>query len=139
MLRWCKGVRKCFEHEYLCQPTHNDIVSQMTVNQDRGWPSIFGNIDCMHWKWRLCHVALQWSYQDKNKNRSIILEAMCDYRLWIWHAFFGIPSGNNDPNVLDRSPFVRNLFTGHTNGVGFWINGNWNDKYYLLAEEIYPR
>jgi hypothetical protein len=32
MLRWCKGVRRCFEHEYLRQPTHNDIVTQMTMN-----------------------------------------------------------------------------------------------------------
>ena len=31
-----KGVHMCFEHEYLCQPTHHDIVTQMTVNQDRG-------------------------------------------------------------------------------------------------------
>jgi hypothetical protein len=24
MLHWCKGVRRCFEHEYLSQPIHND-------------------------------------------------------------------------------------------------------------------
>ena len=81
MLRWCRGVRRCFEHEYLRQPTHNNIVSQMTANQDRGWPGMFGSIDSMHWKWKLCPIALQWSYQDKNKNRSIILEAVCDYML----------------------------------------------------------
>ena len=139
MLRWCRGIRACFEEEYLRQPTHNDIVTQMTVNQDRGWPGMFGSIDCMHWKWKLCPVALQWSYQDKNKNRSIILEAVCDYRLWIWHAFFGIPGGNNDLNVLDRSPLVRNILTGNANGLGFWVNGNWYDKYYLLADGIYPK
>ena len=139
MLRWCRGIRACFEEEYLRQPTHNDIVTQMTVNQDRGWPGMFGSIDCMHWKWKLCPVALQWSYQDKNKNMSIILEAVCDYRLWIWHAFFGIPGGNNDLNVLDRSPLVRNILTGNANGLGFWVNGNWYDKYYLLADVIYPK
>ena len=109
------------------------------MNQDRGWPCIFGSINCMHWKWKLCPVALQWSYQDKNKNRSIILEVVCDYRLWIWHAFFGIPGGNNDLNVLDRSPLVCNLLTGHANGVGFWINKHWYYKYYLLADGIYPK
>ena len=28
MLRWCRGVRKCFELEYLRQPTHQNIVTQ---------------------------------------------------------------------------------------------------------------
>jgi hypothetical protein len=64
---------------------------------------------------------------------------VCDYRLWNWHAFFGIPDGNNDLNVLDKIPLVRNLLTGHANGVGFWVNGNWYDKYYLLVDGIYPK
>ena len=81
MLRWYRGVYRCFEHQYLRQPTREDIVTQTTMNQDRDWLGMFGNIDCMYWKWKLCHVALQWSYQDKNKNRSIILKAVCDYRL----------------------------------------------------------
>ena len=49
MLRWCREVRRCFVHEYLRQPTHDDIVTQMTVDQDRGWAGMFGSIDCMHW------------------------------------------------------------------------------------------
>ena len=81
MLRWSGRIQSCFEQEYLRQPTHNDIVTQMTVNQDREWPGMFGSIDCMHWKWKLCRVVLQWSYQDKNKNKSFILEIVCDYML----------------------------------------------------------
>ena len=76
----------CFEHECLRQPIRENIVKQMTVNQDMGWLGMFGSIDCMHWKWKLtrllhCLVALQWSYQDKNNNKSIVLEVVCDYRL----------------------------------------------------------
>ncbi|GKB57969.1 hypothetical protein Tco_0914155 [Tanacetum coccineum] len=32
------------------------------------------------------------------------LEAVTDQRLWIWHAFFGVPGANNDLNVLYGSP-----------------------------------
>jgi hypothetical protein len=34
-----------------------------------------------------------------NANRSIILEAIVDQSLWIWHVFFGLPNGNNDINA----------------------------------------
>ena len=34
---------------------------------------------------------------------------------------------------------MRNILIGHANGVDFWINGNWYDKYYLLANRIYPK
>ena len=112
-------VHMCFEHEYLRKPTHEDIVTQMIVNQDRGWPGMFGSIDCMHQKWKLWHVALQWFYQDKNKNKSNILEVLCDYELWIWHAFFDILGGDNEMNVFDRSLLVQNLLFDHANGVGF--------------------
>jgi hypothetical protein len=64
---------------------------------------------------------------------------VCDQRLWVWHAFFGLPGGNIDLNVLDRSPLVRNLLLGNANGLGFWVNSNWYEKYYLLADGIYPK
>jgi hypothetical protein len=44
MLRWCRGVRRCFEYKYLRQPTREDIITQMTVNHDNGWPGMFGSI-----------------------------------------------------------------------------------------------
>jgi len=62
ILRWCRGVHRCFSSEYLREPTQHDIIKQMEINQNRGWPGMFGSIDCMHWKWKLCPVALQWSY-----------------------------------------------------------------------------
>jgi hypothetical protein len=34
---------------------------------------------------------------------SVFLEAVADYDLWIWHAFFGMAGTNNDINVLQRS------------------------------------
>jgi hypothetical protein len=34
-------------------------------------------------------VAWQGQFQDKDKNRSVILEAIADQSLWFWHAFLG--------------------------------------------------
>ena len=48
ILRWCRGVKRCFTEYYLRDPSQNDIVKQMEINQERGWPCIFGSIDCMH-------------------------------------------------------------------------------------------
>jgi hypothetical protein len=50
---------------------------------------------------------------------------------------FGNRGGNNDLNVLDRSPLVRNLLTGHANVLGFWVNSiDMIDTTYLLTEFI---
>ncbi len=50
------------------------------------------------------------NFKIKNGNRSIILEAIVDQSLSIWHVYFGLPNGNNDINELDWLPLVTNLF-----------------------------
>ena len=71
--------------------------------------------------------------------RNIILEAIADQSTRIWHAFFGLPGGNNDINVLDRSPIINNLLRGEGSGMSFSVNGNIYPRYYLLADGIYPQ
>jgi len=68
--------------------------------------------------------------------RSISLEVIVDQTLWIWHAFFGVPRGNNDVNVFDRFPFVVELLRGE--GIGFMVNGTFYPRHYLLADGMYP-
>ncbi|XP_071677217.1 uncharacterized protein [Lolium perenne] len=46
-------------------------------------------------------------YKGHTGECSIILEAVADHELWIWHAFFGMVGTNNDINVLQRSPVSR--------------------------------
>jgi len=41
----------------------------------------------MHWQWKNCPVTWQGQFQDKDKNRYVILEAIADQSLWIWHFF----------------------------------------------------
>jgi hypothetical protein len=100
---------------------------------------MFASLDCMHWTWKNCPVAWQGQFQDKDKNRSVILEAIADQSLWFWHAFFGLPGGNNDINVLDRSPLIANLLKGEGQNMSFQVNGHVYPRYYLLTDGIYPQ
>jgi hypothetical protein len=67
------------------------------------------------------------------------LEAIADQSLWIWHVFFGLPSGNNDINVLDRSPMLSDLLQGPGNGMTFQVNGHEYIWYYLPVDGIYSQ
>ena len=109
MRRWVNAIRACFGDTYLRQPTRADLRKQVEINTARGFPGMFGSLDCMHWTWEKCPTAWQGQFQDKDGVRSVILEAIVDQSTWIWHAFFGLSGGNNDINVLDRSPLVVNM------------------------------
>jgi hypothetical protein len=105
----------------------------------RGCSVLSPSIDCMHWVWKYCPIAWAGQFQDKDKERSIILEAIADKSLWIWHAYFGMPSSNNDVIVLDRSPFVNNMLHGPFHDLSFVVNGKQYPCYYLLADGIYTQ
>lgn len=100
---------------------------------------MFASIDCMHYLWKNCPVAWQGDYGDRDGNRSIILEAVADQSLHIWHAFFGLPGANNDVNVLDRSPLIHRMLEGGGRDLEFTVNGKLYNRYYLLADGIYPQ
>jgi hypothetical protein len=139
MKRFTVAIRACFESQFLRLPTRVDFQKQLDINAARGFPGMFGSLDCMHWTWKNYPVAWQGQFQDKDGVRSIILEAIADQSLWIWHAFFGLPGSNNDINVLDRSPLVANLLRGEGSAMTFEVNGHVYDRYYLLTDGIYPQ
>nr|GEX51077.1 hypothetical protein [Tanacetum cinerariifolium] len=65
------------------------------------------SIDCMHWDWRNCPKALHEKFKRRDhKYPTIMLEAVADQRLWIWHAYFRVPRANNDLNVVSRAKIV---------------------------------
>jgi hypothetical protein len=136
---FCIAIRGCFESTFLRQPSREDLEKQISINTIRGFPGMFTSIDCMHWTWKNCPVAWQGQFQDKDGLQSVILEAVADQSLWIWHAFFGMPGGNNDINVLDRSPLISNFLRGEGSDMQFIVNGNVYNRYYLLADGIYPQ
>ena len=68
----------------------------------------------------------------------MILEAVASHDLWIWHAYFGMPGGCNDINVLHRSLIFSRYMQGQTTPVNFTVNGRAYDMGYYLADGIYP-
>jgi hypothetical protein len=54
MRRLVIAVAEIFEDEYLRSPNENDIIHLLAIAEERGFPSMLGSIDCMHWKWKNC-------------------------------------------------------------------------------------
>jgi len=57
MKQFTIAIQGCFEATFLHQPTWADLCKQLDINTARGFPSMFGSIDCMHWTWKNCPVA----------------------------------------------------------------------------------
>nr|AAD28316.1 hypothetical protein [Arabidopsis thaliana] len=66
-------------------------------------------------------------------------EAVADYDLWIWHAYFGLPGSNNGINVLEASHLFANLAEGTAPPASYVINGKPYNMGYYLADGIYPK
>ena len=67
----------------------------------------------------------------------MVLEAVADYELWIWHAFFRMAGSHNDINVLQRSPVFVKLVDGPP--INYEVNDHQYNKGYYLTDGIYPR
>ncbi|KAK2642847.1 hypothetical protein Ddye_024610 [Dipteronia dyeriana] len=112
--RFCRAVVEEFVGEYHRSPNATDVASLLRIGKDRDFPGMLGSLDCMHWKWKNCLTAWTGQYAGRSGSPTIILEAVADYDLWIWHAYFGLPGTNNDINVLEAS----HLFSNLTQGLG---------------------
>ena len=138
MQHFTQGVIKHFEAEYLRSPTDEDLRRILHQNEMRGFPGMIGSIDCMHWEWKNCPMAWKAQYAGRSKNATLILEAVADQDLWIWHAFFGIPGSCNDLNVLYRSPVFDDVLKGRAPPISFMVNGHEYNMGYYLTDGIYP-
>lgn len=109
---FCREVVRTFGQEYMREPNEADLMRIMGINAARGFPGCIGSIDCQHWEWKNCPIAWAGQFKGKEKKPTVVLEAICDGELWIWHAHFGCPGSLNDINVLDTSKTLRKIIAG---------------------------
>ncbi|XP_057446264.1 uncharacterized protein LOC130738309 [Lotus japonicus] len=75
--RFCNGIIRLYEHEYLRAPTQEDLQRILQVSEQRGFPGMIGSIDCMHWEWKNCPKAWEGQFTRGDKGTTtVILEAV---------------------------------------------------------------
>jgi len=93
----------------------------------------------MHWKWKNCPTTWRGQNAGRSKSPTIILEAVADYDMWIWHAYFGLPGSNNDINVLEAYHLFANLAEDTAPPASYVSNGKPYNMGYYLADGIYSK
>jgi len=70
-------------------------------------------LDCMHVVWKKCPVTFQGAFTGKEGMPTIVLEAMSDYHLSIWHAASGfLVHALNDLNIWENSLQLQAMLDG---------------------------
>ncbi|XP_071714399.1 uncharacterized protein [Rutidosis leptorrhynchoides] len=95
---------------YMRSPNAYDVERLYSKHEEKhGFKGMLGSIECMHWEWKNCSVALKQQYtRGDHKKPTIILEA------------------------------VASLKNGTTPPAPYEVNGNHYTKDYYLADGIYP-
>lgn len=138
--RLCDVVVPCFEDDFLRAPTVTDLKKTLRSSEKRGFPGMFGSIDCAKWKWKNCPTYLKGQYEGKESTPTVTMECIADDRLWIWHMFFGMPGGANDINVLNASTLQNKTINGsYPPAIDYVIDGMTRNKPYSIADGIYPK
>ena len=119
--RFCMEIVQVFVGDYLRTLTTDELEMVMQDNAERGWPGLIGSLDCMHWRWLMCPVAWQGSYSGKESGATLVLEAVCDRKLRVYHYNFGRPGANNDLNVLAKSTLLDDILAGRSANVRFKV------------------
>jgi hypothetical protein len=81
--RFCEDIRAIYGNDFLRTPDQDEVRHYLDINDRRGWPSMFGSIDCMHWVWKNCPTAWAGEYLDRQTFESVTLEAVAtpDFRI----------------------------------------------------------
>ena len=97
---FCKFIIRAYGPEFLGRWKKSEMEAEMKINETRGFPGMLGSIDCCHWEWKNCPMPWQGMYQDRNKKRSIVAEAIAGHDMNIFQALVGLPGCLNDINIL---------------------------------------
>jgi hypothetical protein len=136
-VRFASTVVQVFGAEYLREWNVEDIEKLLAIVEARGFPSMSGSVDCMHWQWKNCPQRFAHGYQGHTKRSTIILKEVGSHGSWIWHAFFEMSGSHNDINVFQRSLVFRRLCNGELSPCNYTVNDrDYNMGYY--PSDIYP-
>ena len=125
----------------LRQPNQEELDAIMDRNKERGMPGCIGSLGCCHWEWHQCPTGMAGAYQTRKDKRGIVIEAVCDEDLWIWHLFVGAPGSTSDINVIHQSSLYLDATGGRwpPRNRSYTINGRTRTLPYYLFDGIYPR
>jgi len=108
-----KVIKSLYQQEFLRLPTVEDFKAITKLHKDiHHVDGLIGSLDCTHTYWKNCPKAWQQSFKGKEKQPSIVLEAVSDYHLFFWHASYGYPGAFNDLNILSMSPLLQKMLDG---------------------------
>ena len=127
--------------KYLRTLTRTDAKRVEALHaRKHGIRGMVGSLDCMHIPWKNCPLALHGQYVGKDKKPTVVLEAACDYNLWIWHMQFGFAGSLNDLNIWANSVLKSSFTTGKfcENDFIYEIAGQSFALLFYLVDGIYP-
>jgi Plant transposon protein len=142
-----KSMQCISERELLCSK-FNRVMNRRDTHCVREFhlnkhdiDGMLESLDCIHVGWKYCPVAWQGAFQGKEGVPTIVLEAVADYILWIWHASLGYTGSINDINIWDQSLFLKMLVDGTFTAkfdFAFEIGSNVFSQCWFLVDGIYP-
>ena len=136
---FCQFMIRKYGPEYLGKWDTDEMVAEEEANAARGFPGMIGSIDCCHWEWKNCPIRHQGMFQDRNRKRSIVVEAIAGHDMYIFQAFVGLPGSLNDINIHARTDATRKYSHSTAIDMKFKLANQDFKGAYLLADGIYPR
>eukprot|EP00918_Siedleckia_nematoides_P047919 GHVU01104954.1.p1 GENE.GHVU01104954.1~~GHVU01104954.1.p1 ORF type:complete len:448 (-),score=44.78 GHVU01104954.1:134-1477(-) len=136
---YCMAVVRLYESTYLRGPTSEEVARIVSENDARGFPGMFGSVDCFSWEWQNCPTAWKGQYLGKEGKPTVIAQAVADKSMRIWDLNFGCPGNNNDITVLHRSG-LTDKFAAEDSifKFNYTVGENSYDTCYVLGDGIYP-
>ena len=145
-VHFMNSMRLLYVEEYLRKMTKEDIKAIMQLHKSvhRGVDGMLGSLDCMHTYWNKCPVAWKGQYKKGKAKPSIVLEGMCDYHLFFWHASYGYAGTLNDVNILNLSPLTDMFLNGEmadleSEVTPYTIGDEAFNQLFILVDGIYPK
>ena len=105
-----------------------------------GVPGIVDSLDCAHITWHMCPASWKGSYQGCSGHPTVVIKALVDNTLKIWHMSLLVPGTSNNLNIWHSSvfyvEFLNRYFLSDVN-FEFVIGGKLFDRVFILTDGIY--